>query len=245
MTLNLHGEVRVASTPEAAAESCAAWLAGVSEAACRAGGRFTVAVSGGSMCRLLLGRLPDETWRQQFEWPRWHVFFSDERACPPDDEASNYHQVRLALLDQVSISRSNVHRMRGEAADLDAAADEYSTLLAATLAQARATAPRLDCLLLGVGENGHTASLFPSTAALSVTDRWATRGRGDYPPYDRITLTYPTINAAASVALLVTGANKAHALRATAEGNTPVARVRPESGAQFWFLDAAAASAAA
>ena len=97
-------------------------------------------------------------------------------------------------------------------------------------------------ILLGLGENGHTASLFPGTPALEVTDRWATRGLADYEPFDRITLTFPTINAAAAVAFMVTGAAKHEALAATARGDVPASRVRPTDGTLAWFLDAAAAA---
>jgi 6-phosphogluconolactonase len=98
-------------------------------------------------------------------------------------------------------------------------------------------------VLLGLGENGHTASLFPGTPALSVVDRWATRGIADYEPFDRMTLTFPAINAAAAVAFLVTGASKRDALAATARGDVPASRIRPTDGTLAWFLDAAAAGA--
>ena len=133
--------------------------------------------------------------------------------------------------------------MSGERPDLDAAAIEYSALLAGSLPSGPGGAPRLDVILLGLGENGHTASLFPGTPALGVTDRWATRGLADYEPFDRITLTYPAINAAAAVAFMVTGAGKDEALLATARGDVPASRVRPTDGTLTWFLDAVAAGA--
>src|SRR4029077_2184862 len=108
---------------------------------------------------------------------------------------SNYRMARETLLEHVPIESDRVHRMHGDADDLDAAALDYSQLLERALPQAATGAPRLDCLLLGLGENGHTASLFPNTPALEVIDRWATRGRADYAPFDRITLTFPAINA--------------------------------------------------
>jgi 6-phosphogluconolactonase len=241
----LRGEVRVQPTSDAAAEDCAAWLARVCAARLASADRFTIALSGGSMARLLFPRLAGDQWRSHFAWAAWRVYFSDERACPRDDENSNYYQVRVALLDRVPITPANVHRMRADEPDLDHAAGEYSSLLAETLRPSATGAPRLDCILLGLGENGHTASLFPGTPALEVTDRWAARGRADYPPYDRITLTFPTLNACAAVAFLVTGASKGEALRATAAGTTPASRVNPGDGSLTWFLDGAAASAAA
>jgi 6-phosphogluconolactonase len=131
--------------------------------------------------------------------------------------------------------------MEAERPDLDAAATEYSALLAATLPPGPGGAPRLDCILLGLGTDGHTASLFPGTPALDVVDAWATRGRADYPPYDRITVTFPLINGGAAVAFLVSGESKRPALAGVAAGSVPAARVRPTHGELHWFLDHAAA----
>ena len=170
------------------------------------------------------------------------MYFADERACPPDDPASNYHLALTTLLSSVPIDPGRVHRMPAERADLDAAAAEYSDLLATSLPAGSHGAPRLDVILLGLGENGHTASLFPGTTALGVTDRWATRGLADYEPCDRITLTFPAINAAAAVGFMVTGAAKHAALTATGRGEVPASRVRPTDGTLAWFLDAAAAA---
>jgi 6-phosphogluconolactonase len=132
--------------------------------------------------------------------------------------------------------------MPADRSDLDAAASEYSDLLASSLPAGAGGAPRLNVILLGLGENGHTASLFPGTPALDITDRWATRGLADHEPYDRMTVTFPTINAAAAIAFMVTGAAKRQALAATAEGRVPASRVRPVDGTLVWFLDAAAAA---
>lgn len=150
---------------------------------------------------------------------------------------------REALLERVPVAPERIHRMEAERKDLDAAAAEYAAMLAATRPPAAAgSAPRLDCVLLGLGENGHTASLFPGEPALEVTDRWAVRARADYPPYDRITLTFPVLNAARNVAFLVTGSAKGEALRGVVAGSVPAARVLPADGELRWFLDAAAAA---
>src|SRR4029077_14943517 len=158
------------------------------------------------------------------------------------DERSNHHLAATHLLSRVPIDPRRVHRMEAERPALDAAAAEYSQLLATTLRPGNAGAPRLDVVLLGLGENGHTASLFPGDPALDAVDAWATRGRADYEPFDRITMTFPTINGAAAVAFLVTGASKREAFAGVIAGTVPAARVHPGAGELHWFIDAAAAS---
>jgi len=223
-------------------EAVAGWLLDIEFAAITATGEFRIALTGGSTPQPLYRALAAAPWRDRARWGRWNVFFGDERACPPDDPRSNYRLAAGTLLDLVPVPAERVHRMRADLADLDAAASEYSTLLAATCpASGPAAVPRLDCILLGLGENGHTASLFPGTPALRVGDRWATRGLADYEPHDRITLTYPVLNAAAHVAFLVTGATKTEALLGVIRGTVPAAGVRPVDGELRWFLDAAAA----
>ncbi len=237
----LGGERVVSQTPQEVADTVATWIAAESRRAFGDHGSFSIALSGGSTPRLLNEILSGPGWRDRMSWNWWNVYFADERACPPDDPASNYHLAETTLLSRVPIDPARVHRMPAERPDLDAAAAEYSDTLASSLPPADG-APRLDVILLGLGENGHTASLFPGTPALEVADRWATRGLADYEPFDRITLTYPTINAAAAVGFMVTGAAKHEALLATARGEVPASRVHPIDGTLAWFLDAAAAA---
>ncbi len=239
----LPGNVTVADDPADLAETAASWILDTEFAAITATGEFRIALTGGGTPRPLYQALAAAPWRDRARWGRWNVFFGDERACPPDDPRSNYRLARDSLLDHVPIPAMRVHRMRAELADLDAAAVEYSTILAETCPPSGLSAvPQLDCVLLGLGENGHTASLFPGTTALRVRDRWATRGLADYQPFDRITLTYPVLNAARHVAFLVTGSAKGDALRGVLEGTSPAALVRPEGGELRWFLDAQAAA---
>ena len=240
----LRGEIAVHDTDEQLHRAVAAWLAAASADAVTEHGSFSIALPGGSTPRRLYELLASDEWRPRFRWEAWRVYFDDERASAPTDPASNYHLVRNALLDHVAIPAGSVHRMRGESPDLDAAAREYSSLLESTLLPDPTGVPRLDCTLLGLGTNGHTASLFPGTPALDVRDRWATRGLADYAPFDRITLTFPTLNASARVAFLVTGESKRAALQATAAGTVPAARVDPRQGTLHWFLDQAAAGGA-
>jgi 6-phosphogluconolactonase len=228
----LPGEVRVRTDPIAVVADAAQWICDRS----RTADPFRIALSGGTTPRFLYEALASSTFRDSVQWERWHVFFADERAVPPDDARSNYRLVRDMLLSRVPIPGQQVHRMEAERVDLDAAAADYSRLLERECGRP----PRLDVVLLGLGENGHTASLFPGTAALEVEDAWAARGRADYEPFDRITVTLPALNAASHVAFLVTGPDKADALRGVIEGTVPAARVRPSDGELLWFLDVAA-----
>jgi 6-phosphogluconolactonase len=238
----LVGERVVRESPQAVADEVAGWVAAAAQRAVVDHDGFSIALVGGSTPRLLYETLAGPLWRDRVDWPAWHVYFGDERACPPDDPSSNYHLAQSTLLSRVPIDPLRVHRMPAERSDLDAAALEYSDLLASSLPAGPGGAPRLDLILLGLGENGHTASLFPGTPALDVSDRWATRGLADYEPFDRLTLTFPTINAAVAIGFMVTGAAKRQALAATAEGRVPASRVQPVDGALVWFLDAAAAT---
>ena len=231
----------VQPSPGELATSAAESIAELSDVAVHEAGVFTIALTGGSTPRQLYETLASEPFLSRIVWDRWRVYFTDERAVKPDHPQSNYRLVDDNLLSVVPIPRDRVYRMQGESSDLDAAAAEYSRLLAETLPHGATGAPRMRCVLLGLGENGHIASLFPSTPALDVTDRWAVRGLADYAPFDRITLTLPTINAADNVVFLVTVATKTAALRATAQGIVPASRVLPVDGSLFWYLDGEAA----
>ncbi len=226
---------------DAVADAAAELLRRESDVACAANGRFAIALSGGSTPARLFDRLGREPYLSAIDWPVWSVYFSDERAVSPDDAGSNYRLVRESLLTRVPIDPERVRRMPAEHTDLDLAADEYAVTLHGDLEDGPGGAPRLDCIVLGLGENGHTASLFPGTPALSVRDRWVTRGLADYAPNERLTLTYPTINAASLVVFIVTGASKVNALRDTAAGTTPAALVQPVDGRLVWIMDEAAA----
>ena len=240
----LPGMVTVLDSPEAMAGAAADWVLEAAADAAAASGRFRIALAGGSTPRRLYQLLAASPRRERAQWSRWEVYFGDERAVPPEDPSSNYRMAREALLDQVAVPPAAIHRMEAERVDLEAAAAEYSSMLAATCPPiGTEDVPRLDAVLLGLGENGHTASLFPGEPVLEVTDRWAARARADYAPFDRITLTLPVLDAAARVAFLVAGAGKGEALRGVIAGSVPAARVRPIQGELRWFLDSAAAGA--
>ncbi len=231
--------VRVFDTPEELAEAAARDFARRAEAAIRERGRFAVALAGGSTPRATYEVLASE-YADRIEWERVHAFFGDERAVPPDHEDSNYRMAREALLDHVSVG--GVYRMRGELPPEEAAAD-YEEELKKFFGDGL---PSFDLILLGIGEDGHTASLFPETSALKVTDRLAVANPVLKLGTTRITLTAPVLNAARAVDFLVAGEGKAAALREILSGDAdprayPARLVRPEGG-PTWFVDRAAAS---
>lgn len=237
----LPGVVHVLRGEHDLAEAAASWVARESEEARVEHGYFAIALSGGGTPKALHERLTGLPFVEAVAWADWMVFWGDERAVPPEDEQSNYHMARETLLRHVSIPPERVHRMEAERADRDAAAREYASLLADTLSRGPGGAPRLHCTLLGLGENGHVASLFPGTPALDEERRWVVPGRADYAPYDRLTFTFPTINASERVVFLVSGGKKGDALRGVLDGTVPAARVQPRDGTLLWFLDEAAA----
>jgi 6-phosphogluconolactonase len=235
----MHPHVVVASDAAALAEAGARMWVDAVRTALAARGDFHVALSG--------GRTPEELYRAvarssdlDFAWHRTHVWWSDERAVPPNDERSNYGLAKRALLEDVPLPDAQVHRMRGEVEDLDAEARRYEQELASL-------APVLDLVWLGVGEDGHVASLFPGSPGLEANGRAviAADGPGGQPPR-RISLTFAAINAARRVVIVAAGRAKssivARARAASAEGSTdgglPVARVRPTNGHLVWLLDA-------
>lgn len=224
-----------AELAEAAARDFARRAGGAIEAC----GRFAVALAGGST--------PEATYEvlardhaDGLDWSRVHAFFGDERTVPPDHEDSNYRMAREALLSRVPVG--SVHRMRGELPPEEAAAS-YEQELREFFGAAEV--PRFDLIMLGIGGDGHTASLFPETAALEVSDRWVVANPVLKLETTRLTLTAPVINAAGAVTFLVAGEDKAGALEEILEGDAdprayPAKLVQPE-GELVWMADRAAA----
>ncbi|HZC19261.1 MAG TPA: 6-phosphogluconolactonase [Rubrobacteraceae bacterium] len=229
--------VHVFETPQALAEAVAGALAEEAARSTRERGRFAVALAGGSTPKRAYELLATR-YRDALDWSKVHVFFGDERAVPPDHEDSNYRMAQRTLLSGVPVG--SVHRMRGELDPREAAA-LYEEELKAFFDGP----PSLDLILLGIGEDGHTASLFPHTPALDVSDRWVVENPVEKLGTIRITLTFPAINAARKATFLVTGEGKAEALREILEGDSdphdyPAKLVRPVSD-PVWMLDRAAA----
>ena len=187
----------------------------VARAAVAAHGRFTVALAGGSTPRATYTRLAQPPLAAQMPWDRTVVFFGDERGVPPDHADSNYGMARAALLSRVPIPPERIFRIPGEGADPEAVAAEYARTLAEVLGVRRGEVPRLDLVLLGLGVDGHTASLFPGSPVLKETFRTvaAVHAAAAIIP-QRFTLTYPILNAAACVIYLVSGAEKAKVVKA-------------------------------
>jgi 6-phosphogluconolactonase len=214
-------------------------------------GRFTVALSGGSTPKDLYHLLadPEEPFRARLPWKEIHFFWGDERHVPPDHADSNYRMARETLLDPMSIPPENIHRILAENPDAAAAAAQYEAelrLFFSTPADAPEAWPRFDLVLLGLGPEGHTLSLFPGSPALHERERWVVAPWVEKLQTFRITLTPPVVNHAAAVLFLVAGDEKEDALHAILEevGDAdlyPARIVRPEAGDLLWLLDRAAA----
>jgi 6-phosphogluconolactonase len=200
-----------------------------------------VALAGGSTPAGLYERLATPEHAARVDWRKVHVWWGDERAVPPDDPASNYRMARDILLSRVPVEPAQVHRMAADPNALDASALRYEKEL--DVALAAGPAGRLDLVLLGVGEDGHTASLFPNAPALAVRDRRVVAVTGA-PNWPRLTLTLPVLNGARHVHVLATGAAKARAVSRAlvdAPGNDcPAGLVRPDDGQLLWLIDAEA-----
>jgi len=212
-------------------------------------GRFCVALAGGTTPRGAYVLLAEDDARQppqRLPWEKIHLFFGDERHVPPGDPESNYRMVREALLDHIAIPEPNIHRMEGELPPQEAA-DAYQQLLRESFALRPGELPRFDLILLGMGPDGHTASLFPGSQALAETSRLVAANWIEKFHDFRLTLTFPVLNHAAEVLFLVSGASKAEMLRHVLEGEPagaayPAQRVRPDAGRLLWYADQAAAA---
>ncbi|MEO5819853.1 MAG: 6-phosphogluconolactonase [Vicinamibacteraceae bacterium] len=238
--------VVVASDAVALADAAAGHLRRALAEAITARGACWIALAGGRTPRAVYERLA-VAGTPAVDWTRVHVAFGDERLVPPEHADSNYAMVRTALFDRVAIPPAQIHRIEGERGASADAADAYAATVSAAFALEPGAWPVFDVVLLGVGPDGHTASLFPHTAALDVGDRLAAAAQAPAAPTDRITLTYPVLNAARAVVLLVSGEDKADAVARAFDDTVPTAAcpvrgVRPNAGSVTWHLDAAAAS---
>jgi 6-phosphogluconolactonase len=227
------------------ADAAAAAIVDAASAAVAAQGRFTLVLAGGATPRATYMRLAAPPFVDRMPWDRTSVFFGDERCVPPDHSESNYRMANETLLSKVGIPADRVYRMRGEADDPEAAAAAYAKTLATVFETKRGGLPRFDLVLLGLGLDGHTASLFPGSPAAKEIFRTvvAVHAAAARIP-QRLTLTFPAINAAARVIFLVSGAEKAKVVKtALSDGAAlPASTARPTDGTLTWLLDRAAAS---
>ena len=240
-------DITIAADADALFRAAASVFQRVSADAVAARGSFTVALSGGSTPKGLFSLLAtDEVLRSAIAWDRGAFYWSDERHVPPDDPDSNYRMAQDALLSRVPVRADRVHRVRAEQPDAAVAAITYEVDIRRTL-DSYGEIPRFDLILLGLGADGHTASLFPGTPALAERSRLVTANRVETLGVDRITMTYPLLNAARLVMFVVAGSEKAAAVRAVLQPDPdtpelPARLVQPENGEVVWVLDRAAAS---
>ena len=236
--------VRVFADAEEVARAVAERFAELARASVAGRGVFSVALAGGTTPRRVYELLAGEDFRSQVPWEGVHVFFGDERAVPPDHADSNYRMAHEALLSHVTIPQRNVHRMRGEG-DAAANASLYEDEMRAFFGEV--DWPRLDLVMLGMGDDGHTASLFPNTPALEEQRAWAVANWVEKFDAWRVTLTAPAINRSRHVIFTVTGAGKAARLAEILKGERDPTRlpsqlIEPSDGKLEWFVDRAAAA---
>ncbi len=235
--------VVVAADLEALSQQAAGYVAQTLAAAVAARGQATIALSGGSTPRRTHELLAAPPLRDRVPWEQVHVFWGDERCVPPDHPDSNYRMAYETLLSRVPLPPRNVHRVPTELGPAVVVAAHYERELRQHFALEVEDVPRFDLILLGMGADGHTASLFPGTLALEETRRLVVPNRVDYLPHERVTFTFPVLNHARAVAFLVAGRDKAPMVAAALAGDrrVPAARVQPTAGELRWYLDRAAA----
>jgi 6-phosphogluconolactonase len=239
-------EIRKLTTPQELFAAAAEEVVRAAEEAVAARGRFTIALSGGSTPKSLFNLLATNA-RTTLPWDRMFFFWGDERHVPPTDAESNYRMADEAMLSKIPVAAGNVFRIATENPDAAAAADAYEQTLRKFFQLGPGEFPRFDLILLGMGPDGHTASLFPGTAALQEKSRLVVANWVEKLKASRITLTLPVLNAARCVAFLVSGTDKADALKAVLEGDAPGEQypsklVKPTDGKLIWLVDRAAAS---
>lgn len=237
-------KIETYANPQELAWAAALRFAALAEQSVRESGKFKVALSGGSTPKAMLSLLSQKPFSDSLPWAAIYFFWGDERCVPPDHPDSNFRMATEALLGKISLPPENTFRIPAENEDHNRAAENYSTILRQAL---NSETPQFDLVFLGMGADGHTASLFPETAALQVTDRIAVANFVAKLDVWRITLTAQTINQASNVIFLVAGEDKAASLKEVLEGEYqpekyPSQLIKPASGSLLWMTDEAAAS---
>jgi 6-phosphogluconolactonase len=243
--MSIAPQVLVVADTAALAEAAAAAILDAARTSVEEFGRFSIALAGGATPASTYTRLAQAPFVDAMPWERTYVFFGDERMVPPHHPESNFRMADERLLAKVPLPAGHVFRMRGDADDAERAATEYAKNLGEICTQRLRGVPRLDLVLLGVGVDGHTASLFPGSPAVRETFRAvaAVHAAAAAIP-ERITLTFPVINAARRVFFLVSGPEKAKVMKAVLAEKTlvPAGMVGPADGELRWILDEAAAA---
>lgn len=240
-------EIRTLTTPQELFAAAAEEVFRAAEDAVKERGRFTIVLSGGSTPKSLYNLLATNA-RIALPWDRMFFFWGDERHVAPTDPESNYLMANEAMLSKVPVPAGNIFRIPSENPDAADAADAYEKTLLQFFALKPGQVPRFDLILLGLGPDGHTASLFPGTAGLNEKSKLVIANWVEKMKTSRISLTLPVLNAAECVAFLVSGTDKATVLKCVLEGDGPPEQypaklVRPVDGKLIWFIDRAAASA--
>ncbi len=240
-------KIRVSPNLEELSRAAAELFVETARSRIAATGSFFAALSGGATPRRLYELLATSAYSDRIAWPNVHLFQVDERCVPPDHPDNNFRMIREALLVPSRMAPENFHRMDGEQADASEAARQYALELDRVIPNREGNCPRFDLVVLGMGNDGHTASLFPGSPALEERDGWvcpSSPGAGGLP---RITLTYTVLNAAAQLVFLVSGSEKAATLANVLEGPPqshllPAQGICPVNGHLVWYVDEAAAS---
>ncbi len=209
-------------------------------------GKFSVALAGGSTPKSLYQTLSSENFKGKIDWSKVYFLFGDERNVSPDDEESNFKMANESLFEPLTISVENIFRWQTESKEADKIAADYENKIKSFFNLSADKFPRFDLILLGMGADGHTASLFPFSTALNESEKIAVANPVEKLDTARLTLTLPTINNAANVIFLVKGADKAETLRVVLEGDFepekyPSQSVKPQDGNLYWLIEREAA----
>lgn len=236
-------EVTILADAKEVSRTAAEQFMKLARAAVETKGEFDVALAGGSTPRTTYEILAKTAGK--LPWEKVHVFFGDERCVPPEHSDSNYGMARDALLSRVPIPANNVHRMKGEV-DAPAAAEQYEGEMRRHFRLGNGGLPRFDLVMLGMGDDGHTLSLFPNSEALMETSRLVAANWVEKFHQHRLTLTYPVVNNAAQIMFLVAGAGKSKVIGEILGKNSvpdryPVQNIKPADGSVLWLLDRSAA----
>ncbi|MFH1183950.1 MAG: 6-phosphogluconolactonase [Chloroflexota bacterium] len=238
-------DIRVFQDPEALSQAAAVVFVETANQAIAERGQFRVALSGGKTPERLYALLAETPYRELIDWHRLHAFWGDERCVPPEDLDSNYRRTRDILLSRVPVPLENIRRVRTEL-DPELAAEDYALVLRKS-ADPPLEWPRFDLVLLGLGEDGHTASLFPGSPVATTRATLAVNMRGQNRQSWRVTMTPAVFNSGRRVVFLVLGAGKSKVVASVLYGATqpdrlPAQRIHPEAGELIWMLDAGAAA---